>query len=203
MQIEIEKKARVSGIYYLELARNLEKEYGKAKTVHKSDIYFKNKLDSDCEKFIRLRKHGMNTVWRSADNGSYEINSKVKNTLDDGTEVNQEIETLIRVADTDTLKSIFDNVGLELFFEKVKDGFEWNIETTIKKEKIKLHAELLLVTSSINNNYSDYFLEIECTDDLSDKVSAEMVAEKIMEIFNKFGLSDIETKSYKDLITSS
>ena len=87
MSIEIEKKARISEENYLEVCKLIQEKYGVPSFVEKTDIYYRNLFATNPEELtFRLRKIS-NSVWKSNDSGKYELCSKVRETLDDGTEV--------------------------------------------------------------------------------------------------------------------
>ena len=196
MSVEIEKKVRVPENDFLTVARQMNEAYGTGGIVRKMDYMYKNTY-AEGNKVLRLRKAN-NTTWSTTDDGIYEVCSKIKTTAEDGTEVNEEIETTVRVGDVDTFKKALENAGLSYHYSKEKSGYEWTIPLKTKGRSFTLHAELLKVTS--DNGYKDYFLEIEYTGDCSIELTSEFVSGKITEVFTKFGLTDVETKKYVELI---
>lgn len=196
MSIEIEKKARIPENDFLEVAKLLDEAYGKGSMIRKQDYFYKNAFTDG--KALRLRKAGNSGVWSSSDSGLYEVCSKVKNVMDDGTEVNEEIETIIRVENPDIFKKALENAGLVYEYSKTKTGFEWNIPMKYKNNDFTLHAELMTV--ACDNGYKDYFLEIEYTGDCKVELSGEYVSGKITEVFQRFNLTDIEPRKYVELI---
>lgn len=198
MSVEIEKKARIAEENYLDLCSQIQEKYGTPGFITKVDVYYKNVFATEPEKYtVRLRKLS-NDVWRSNDNGKYEVCSKVRKTLDDGTEVNEELETELSVKDTEAFKAALSNAGLEYFYTKTKNGLEWTIPLKYKNHNFTLHAEVFKVTS--DNGYKDYFLEIEYTGNCDIELDTDFVTEKINTVFLNFGISEFETKKYQDLI---
>ena len=199
MSVEIEKKARVSENDFLNVEKQLNELYGAGGIVKKVDYMYKNTY-AEGNKTLRLRKAN-NNVQSTTDDGIYELCSKIKSTAEDGTEVNEELETTIRIGDVDAFKKALENAGLSYHYSKEKSGYEWTIPMKTKGRSFTLHAELLTVTS--DNGYKDYFLEIEYTGDCTIELNSEFVSGRISEVFNKLNLTNIETKKYVELILKS
>ena len=198
MSIEIEKKARLSEENYLEVCKLIQEKYGVPSFVEKTDIYYRNLFAANPEEFtFRLRKIS-NSVWKSNDSGKYELCSKVRETLDDGTEVNKELETEISVKDTEAFKAALKNVGIGFFYNKIKNGLEWMVPLKFKKHPFSLHVEVFRVTS--DNGYKDFFIEVEYTGDCEVDLETNFVIEKIDDLLKNFGCTEIEPKKYQDLI---
>lgn len=189
MSVEIEKKVRISNDIYSEVIEKMKDTFGPGKDVNKVDRMYTNEFTKG--KTLRLRNNGLFPA-------EYEVCSKIKKTLDDGTEVNEELETHISVFELGSFEAALANAGLIFEYSKKKVGTEWTHGFNLDGHPYSLHLELLKVTS--DNGYEDNFLEIEYTGDCEVEVPIETISENITSIFNQFELTDIEPKKYVELI---
>lgn len=129
-------------------------------------------------------------MMRVRDNtGSLEATVKKTRKDEKGQEDNLEYE--ISLGDTSSADALlfFENLGFSFYFNKYKDGWDWNYEG--------VHIELLKV------NNLGWFLEMEALIDFDS--SAEVIDERhqfLLSLLKKFGIDEdkIERRSYRSMI---
>ncbi len=172
---EIELKARVSS--FDETKKRIEDELGSVgKAVLKDDRYFKFPLD--LVQRVRIRRFPDRAEMTAKRTG-----------CDGGAESNDEFEISFKLEDVDNAVSILKLLGLEDFFRKHKEGFEWTDDG--------VHIELFKV------NDIGCFLEMEALLPFGSEESAINEArEKLYSYLKRFSLKedDIEKRSYREMI---
>lgn len=169
---EIELKAHASA----SMKSRIDSIYGKGREVHKADHYFRRPGEEI--QAMRIRSY----------NGIIEMTCK-KTMHDDLGENNYEYEFQSPSDQLDAAVRFFHALGLEDFFIKKKDGWEWYSDGA--------HIELLEV------NDLGYFLEIEMLLPFDASAEdAERAGMEIHRILSECGGSedDIESRSYREMI---
>ena len=169
---EIEIKAHA----YVDMKKRIDSLYGEGSEVHKLDHYFRRPGESI--QAMRIRSH----------RGIIEMTCK-KAALDEMGENNYEYEFQAPSDQIESAVRFFHALGLEDFFVKKKDGWEWFADGA--------HIELLEV------NDLGFFLEIEILlpFDASEH-DAAAAGKEIRTILSKCGADEaaIESRSYRDMI---
>ncbi len=174
---EIEVKARVSS--FDSMKEKIDHVLGsEGIRIEKDDRYFK--FPADAVQRVRIRRFSDHLEMTSKKTGEK-----------DGLEDNEEYEISYSISDYEESVKLLKNLGLEDFFTKHKEGYEWH--------KDGIHFELF------NVNDIGSFLELEAILPFdSDEKANEEERSRILSYISIFGLGkeDIETRSYREMILS-
>lgn len=129
-------------------------------------------------------------MMRVRDNtGSLEATVKERRKNERGEEDNLEYEISLGDTKLDDALLFFKNLGFDFYYNKYKDGWDWNLDG--------IHIELLKV------NDLGWFLEMEALMDFDSSVEVvNQKREQLSSLLHQFGVDDsqIEAKSYKSMI---
>ncbi len=175
MSMEIEIKAWVDDPSLIE--ERLRKMYGEALPVSKDDVYYETDDRFPGLNTIRLRKSGDKWILTYKDKS-----------LDDGTEINREHETVVE--EFEVIDELLRRFGCRRFLEKKKRGVMFSSRDLVIE---LVHVEGL-----------GTFLEIEkvLPVDVLDQTGIETAKKEILAVFDAVGIGRdrIEGRYYSDML---